>query len=72
MTTEKLREVHRAQPFQPFTLHLADGRSLHVPHPEWFWMHPKGGRIAVVVRDRSFDLVDLLLVSSVEVESSAA
>lgn len=27
MTIEPLREVHRARPFQPFTLHLADGRT---------------------------------------------
>ena len=72
MTKAELRELHRAQPFKPFTLHLADGRSFHVPHPEWFWMQPGSGRIAVVARDRAFDLVDILLVTSVEVKSSAA
>lgn len=31
MTIEPLREVHQARPFQPFTLHLADGRAAKSP-----------------------------------------
>jgi hypothetical protein len=72
MTSEKLRSVHRAQPFQPFTIHLADGRSFHVPHPEFMWMTPRG-RIALVAHeDESFDFVDLLLVTSIEVKPSSS
>jgi hypothetical protein len=26
MTTERLRDLYRAQPFRPFVIHLADGR----------------------------------------------
>ncbi len=26
--------MHEA-PFQPFTIHVADGRALHVPHPDF-------------------------------------
>ncbi len=77
MTTRELLKVHRAQPFQPFALHLADGREFHVPHPEWMWMSPGSGRIAVVADGKgSFDLIDLLLVTSLELKppssSSAA
>ena len=76
MTTIELRKQHRAQPFVPFTIHLADGRAFRVPHPEWMWMSPGSGRIVVVADGKnSFDLVDLLLVTSLEVNppsSSAA
>jgi hypothetical protein len=76
MTINQLRKVHRAQPFQAFTLHVADGRSFQVPHPEWMWMSPVSPRIAVVADGTgSFDLVDLLLVTSIELKppsSSAA
>ena len=34
MTIHKLQKMLRAQPFQPFDLYLADGRSLPVDHPE--------------------------------------
>jgi hypothetical protein len=26
---------------QPFTLHVADGRSFHVPHRDFIWLPPK-------------------------------
>jgi hypothetical protein len=76
VTTRELLKAHRAQPFQAFTLHLADGRAFPVPHPEWMWMSPGSGRIVVVADGRgSFDLIDLLLVTSLEMKppsSSAA
>jgi len=33
MTIDQVRKLHRAQPFQPFEIHLADSRSLTVDHP---------------------------------------
>lgn len=38
MTVEQFRELWRTQPFQPFTIHLADGRNLRVEHPEFLMM----------------------------------
>ena len=35
MTPEDLRTALRTQPFVPFRLHLSDGRSFDVPHPEF-------------------------------------
>ena len=34
-TPENIREVVRANPFKPFCLHLADGKSMRVPHPDF-------------------------------------
>ncbi len=34
MTTDQLREFVRRQPFEPFTIHLADGSSFKISHPE--------------------------------------
>jgi hypothetical protein len=71
MTSEEIRKHLRAQPFQPFTLHLADGRSVHVPHSEFMLLAPKS-RVAVVVHDRFYEYVDVLLVTSVEVKPSSS
>jgi hypothetical protein len=66
MTTERLQNAIHTQPFRPFALRLADGRSLHVAHPD-FIAHKPGGRTAIVVReDESHDVVDLPLVVSLE------
>jgi hypothetical protein len=35
MTQQDIRDLIRAHPFQPFRLHLVDGNSLRVPHPDF-------------------------------------
>lgn len=70
MTLERLKEVHQARPFKPFRLHLADGRTLRIAHPESLAYSPTGGRTAAYVApDESTHFVDLLLVSRIEVRN---
>lgn len=70
MTIEQLRAAHQAQPFRPFTIHLADGRSLRVPHREFLSHSPTGRTVIVYESDESFSIVDLLLVTRLEVSKS--
>lgn len=66
MRPEQLRERLQASPFRPFTIHMANGRSLHVRHPEMLSVSP-GGRSAVVWSgEESFDVIDVMLVTSLE------
>jgi hypothetical protein len=65
MTIDELRRVHRAQPFEPFILCLADGRSLVVAHPEAMAFSPTGRTVFVYPPDGNFAIVDLLLVTSI-------
>jgi hypothetical protein len=72
MTMESLDRAYRANPFKPFSLRLADGRTLPVRHPEFLAFNPKG-RIAVVVDERDgAEHVDLLLVVSLSFEGEPA
>lgn len=69
MTSEQLRLAQQAAPFQPFSIHLPDGRKLHVPHPEFLSVAPTG-RIAVVYQeDGSASVIDVLLVTALELQS---
>jgi hypothetical protein len=71
MTIEQLRGIHQAAPFQPFTIQLADGRSLSVPHREFLSHSPSGGTVIVYGENDSFSVVDLLLVTELEVRGSS-
>ena len=54
MTAEQLREFVKRKPFEPFTIHLADGASFKVTHPESLVL-PEGWSttaIAVFPKDR--------------------
>ena len=67
MTIQDLQTLHQAEPFQPFTMHLADGRQIVVSHPEFMFLPPVGRRVIVYKPDGTFHLVDLRLVTDLEV-----
>ena len=56
--------MHRAQPFVPFDIHVADGRALPVMHPENLAV--TGRCIGVGRADGVIEIVDLILVASLE------
>ena len=35
LSQDDIRDLLHTNPFKPFRLHLADGKSLRVPHPEF-------------------------------------
>lgn len=67
MTQEQIRKVYEARPFQPFTLLLADGTRLGVPHNDFMWMPPTATRtVWIADEDGTARIVDLLLVAAIE------
>jgi hypothetical protein len=71
MTTAELKSFMSTRPFRPFRIHMADGRSVEVNHPEWIAY--AGGRIALVAKpDDNFEVIDLLLVPSLEAKAEDA
>jgi hypothetical protein len=70
MTIEQLRSLCAARPFRAFIMHLADGRALRVDHPEFIITAPSGRTAVVYQRDDSFNVVDLLLVTDLEVSAN--
>ena len=68
MTTDQLKDRLAARPFVPFTIRQADGRETQVTHPESCAYG--GGRTFVYVQpDRRVEIIDLLFVSSLLVDS---
>jgi hypothetical protein len=65
-----IREALHRQPFQPFTLRLADGRSLHVPHPDFVAVGNR--RIVVVSEDDTTSMIEPLLVVSIDTAPAQA
>ncbi len=67
MTVEQLSQMQHSQPFRPYRIHLADGRNLDVPHPDFLARSPAGRTAIVYKADETFEVIDLLLVTSLEV-----
>lgn len=67
MTIDQLRNFYDAQPFQPFVMHLANGREVLVRSCEFMASAPSGRTVIVYQPDDSWNVVDLLLVTDLEV-----
>lgn len=67
MTIQQLKRVHEASPFRPFTLHMADGRTLRVPHRDFLSHSPSGRTVIVYGADDDFSILDVLMITEIEV-----
>ena len=68
---DELRKWIKAMPFLPFTVHVDDGRSFPVPHPDHILVTTKG---VVVIEDDAglVDILPILLVSGISAQSATA
>ena len=64
MDVAGIREALHRQPFEPFLIRLADGRSLPVPHPDFVAVGKR--RIVVVGEDDATAIVEPLLIVSLD------
>ena len=59
-----VREVLHRQPFEPFLIRLADGRSLPVPHRDFVALTPR--RVIVGAEDDSWAIIEPLMIVSLD------
>jgi hypothetical protein len=59
-----IREAILRQPFEPFVMRLADGRSMPVPHREFIAVTPR--RVLIGFENDSWAIVEPLLIVSLE------
>ncbi len=65
MDVNAIREAMHRQPFLPFTLRLADGKSLAAPHPDFIAVSPR--RVLVIdPSDETHAVLEPLLIVSIE------
>ena len=66
MTLEAFREALNAQPFEPFAIHTADGRSIPVVSREFIMRDPRGRTVYVHQPSGGLSVIDLLLITELE------
>lgn len=59
-----VREALHKQPFEPFAIRLADGRSMPVPHPDFVALTSR--RVIVGAEDDSWCIIEPLLIVSLD------
>ena len=73
MKAEDIRKLRDTVPFRPFSLVLADGRALPVPHPDFLSVAPKGTDLSLWAEDGTIgSYLDSALVAEVRMEAVGA
>ncbi len=67
MTKEQFKTALHLQPFRPFTIRMADGRTFQVSHPDFVAQSPSGRTVIVFQPDESYSVLDLLLMTELQV-----
>ena len=70
MTTEQFRATLHQQPFRPFTIRMADGRAFEIAHRDFVAQSESGRTVIVVQSDESYSVLDLLLMSELQVSAA--
>jgi hypothetical protein len=71
MTSEQVKKAHQMRPFRPFTLHLADGTSVDVTHPEAMLRTQSGRTVVVNTAGDEIEIIDLLLVTKLTLHNGS-
>jgi hypothetical protein len=70
MNIDTLLELIRATPFAPFSLIMANGKRLEVPHRDFIWVMPNRRTVLVALPNGAARWVDWQLVAGLEKESA--
>ena len=71
MTVDQFRTMLHQQPFRPFHIRMADGRAFYVTHPDFVALSPSGRTVIVYEPDENFSILDLLLMSELQVTNGS-
>lgn len=67
-----IRQHLQAQPFVPFTVHVADGREYRIPTPDHAHVYPSGGRVSIYTDDDKEFVLSALLLSGLALDGVQA
>lgn len=72
MKIEEVRKLLHAQPFRPFAIHAADGGRIPVMHEDFVAVAPTKREMIVYLPNGDYHVIDVLLVSRLEVLSRSS
>jgi hypothetical protein len=72
MTATEIQKLQRATPFYPYRIHLADGRTVRVPQPDFLAISPTGRMASAFSEDGEFHIMDIFLITDLTAEEPAS
>ncbi len=71
MNADTIRDFLREQPFEPFIIHMSDGRHFEIKHRDFVAIHPEASADVIVFLPKGrFEFLYLKNVTGLESEGS--
>jgi hypothetical protein len=67
MNDDEARRIQSAEPFRPYVIHVPDGRPIRVEPPEFVAVASTGRTAVAFTAVGSFEIIDVRLVTTLEV-----
>jgi hypothetical protein len=71
MNKFNIKEAVHAEPFLPFTIYLADGRSVHVPAADFVSISPRALVVIVWTKQDAQRIIDVHSIAEIEFDRKA-
>jgi hypothetical protein len=63
---DEIRQLQQARPFEPYTIHTSDGKTLRVKHPDYLFISP-GNHVVYVFKNETLrDVVAIPNITRIE------
>ena len=66
MNYSTLKEIRDKNPFQPFTMHVSDGRNAHIPHPDFLAFSPDKHTVIAFTQEGGARLLDITQITELD------
>jgi hypothetical protein len=63
---EEIRDLQRADPFEPYIIHTADGKALRVKHPDYLFITPGDHVVYVFLTESTREIVAVPNITRIE------
>jgi hypothetical protein len=67
MRSEDIHKIQHVQPFQPFVVHVADGRQFLIDHPEFILVSKSERTVVIDDVQGNLEILNPMLISSLSV-----
>jgi hypothetical protein len=57
MIADEIRDLQRAAPFEPYTVHTSDGKALYVKHPDYLFITPGNHTVYIFSNETAREIV---------------
>jgi len=70
MAPDRIRDLLKAIPFEPFTVELGSGKRVPLKHPDYALLSPAGRTLVVHNDEEHMEIIDVFLITNASLQKA--